>query len=422
MRLRQAFHNMMVLLFVFIGGWASSAHSQSLSLSGYVRNYSGVLLEDTDYAIIQNTVDLNIEHRRESVAFKVSSYLSHHPSEFSDVNDELELGLRQAYLDIYFDALDLRLGKQQIVWGKADGVFITDVVSPKDLREFLLPDFEEIRIGVTSLKADYYRGDHTVELVWVPVFTPTQVPEPGSVWYVEPDFPVPPTIDRSLEEVETTLENSELFAKYSLLGTLIDFEVMAGYAWDDEPTLHVTRNLHADTQQLESLIVTPQYHRLTLGGGSFSTTLDGIVLRGEGAYYSGKYFQSSDPQLPEGVIQKDYLHYLLGADYTLWDIDLSAQFVQKAILDHNDQMKNDQFENTLTVRLSKDFLRETLRIELFSYIGLNEPDALIRPKVTYDIADGFEILAGANIFVGNVGTFGQYDDNDMVYAKVKYSF
>ena len=70
----------------------------------------------------------------------------------------------------------------------------------------------------------------------------------------------------------------------------------------------------------------------------------------------------------------------------------------------------------------KDFLRETLHLELFSYIGLNNSDALIRPKITYDLADGFEISVGANIFVGNEGRFGQYYDNDMAYIKVKFSF
>ena len=76
----------------------------------------------------------------------------------------------------------------------------------------------------------------------------------------------------------------------------------------------------------------------------------------------------------------------------------------------------------MTVLASKDFLRETLRLELFSYIGLNNSDALIRPKVIYDLADGFEVLLGANIFIGNEGRFGQYNDNDMIYTKIKYSF
>ncbi len=51
-----------------------------------------------------------------------------------------------------------------------------------------------------------------------------------------------------------------------------------------------------------------------------------------------------------------------------------------------------------------------------------ELGALIRPRIYYDLSDGFEILFGANIFTGDTGRFGQYNDNDMVYAKIKYSF
>jgi hypothetical protein len=61
-------------------------------------------------------------------------------------------------------------------------------------------------------------------------------------------------------------------------------------------------------------------------------------------------------------------------------------------------------------------------MELFSYIGLTNEDALIRPKLTYDFTDGFQLLLGANIFTGTDGRFGQYDNNDMIYFKVKYSF
>jgi hypothetical protein len=70
-----------------------------------------------------------------------------------------------------------------------------------------------------------------------------------------------------------------------------------------------------------------------------------------------------------------------------------------------------------------DAMRETLHLELFSYVGLNYGDALIRPKVTYDYSDSFSILLGSNIFVGDErGMFGRYDDNSMIYTKLKYSF
>jgi len=157
-----------------------------------------------------------------------------------------------------------------------------------------------------------------------------------------------------------------------------------------------------------------------LGGGSFSTTVAGAVLRAEGAYYHGKRFRTDDPA--EGVIRRDYVHYLLGSDFSLLGLDLSAQYVQKIILDYDESIASDRLDHMATLRISKTFLRETLRLELFSYVGLNEPDALLRPKVVYDLTDGLELLLGANIFLGDEGLFGQYDGNDMVYAKVKYSF
>lgn len=400
-------------LFLFVNG----AAAQSLNWTGYVRNYVGMLSSNTnEFNIIQNTMNLNLEHSKDKVAFKVNPYIYQYPSQ------EMEIGLREAYMDIYFNSVDVRIGKQQIIWGKADGVFITDIVSPKDLSEFLLRDFSEIRVGVTSVKADYYLGNNTFEVVWAPVFTSTQMPDQSSIWFPKMNFPVVPVFDYSQNQVDASLENSEIFAKFSALTSAVDFEIMGGAMWDDEPTMHITKTINPQTKQLAGLTVTPQHHRLGLAGGSFSATLGGFVLRGEGAFYSGKYFNSDDPTLADATIKKNYLHYLIGADYTLWDVKLSSQFIQQTILDYNDYIQNDEFENTMTVLASKDFLRETLRLELFSYIGLNHSDALIRPKIIYDMTDGFELLLGANVFVGSEGNFGQYDSNDMIYTKIKYSF
>ncbi|MCD4813047.1 hypothetical protein K8S19_05090 [bacterium] len=400
-------------LLVFISG----AAAQSLNWSGYVRNYTGMLLTgDNEYPIVQNTFNLNIEQSKEKVAFKANPYIYQYP------NQEMEIGLREAYVDIFFDSIDLRLGKQQIIWGKADGVFITDIVSPKDLSEFLLRDFDEIRMGITALKADYYLGDNTIEFVWNPMFTSTQMPGEGSIWFPGLDFPVSPSFDYSQKEVGAALENSEVFAKYSIITSAIDFEIMGGYMWDDDPTMHITKTIDPVTFQLAGITVTPRHHRLGLGGGSFSTALGGFIVRGEGAYYHDKYFNSEDMTLIDGTVRKDYIHYLVGLDFVMWDVRFSAQFVQQAILQYDEAIANDEFENTMTFLASKDFLRETLRLELFSYIGLNNSDALIRPKITYALVDGFELLLGANIFIGSEGNFGQYDDNDMVYAKIKYSF
>lgn len=406
-----------IILILIIIISVSGIMADSTLFTGYVRNYTGMLFSDTSFAMLQNTFSLNIENSKNKVAFKVNPYINHYQ------NKDLEMGLRQAYLDIFFNSMDIRIGKQQIIWGKADGVFITDVISPKDLREFLLPDFDEIRMGITAIKIDYYMGNNTLEFVFVPSFTPTKIPEQDSIWNPKMDFIIQPIFDYSQKGVEQNLNNSEVFLKYSVLSSAIDFELMGGLMWDDDPILHTSKSIDPMTSQMTSLKITPQHHRLGLFGGSFSTTLGSFVIRGESAYYSGKYFQTMDPLAADSIIEKNYIHYLIGADFTIAGIKMSTQFISQVILDYNDYILKDQFENTMTFLARKDFLRETLALELFTYIGLNKGDSLVRLKATYKLVDGFDILLGANIFSGDTtGSFGQYGDNDMLYMKFKYSF
>ena len=409
------------LLLILLLTAGQYTRAQNLDISGFARSYEGVLFNNGDFGIVQQTLNLNFEKRGNKVAFKAN------PMMYLYNADSLDFRMREIYLDLYFDNFDIRIGKQQVVWGKADGVFITDIVSPLNLTEFLLPDFDEIRTGVIATKVNYYFGNSTFEAIWIPVFTPTERPPPGSIWYIQPDFPVTPTWDYSQELITPSLQSSEIFLKYTALTSAIDFEFMGAYTWDDNPTLHVQKEfgVDPDTQQpiLTGLNITPEHHRLAIGGGSFSSEIKGVILRGEAAYYNGKYFLTEDPLQPDGNIQKDYLHYLVGLDFNLGPVKLSSQFIQQTILNYDDFILNENIENTMTFLARYDMFRETLHLELFSYIGLTNEDALIRPKITYDFDDSFSILLGSNIFVGDEkGRFGQYGDNSMGYIKLKYSF
>lgn len=410
-----------IILVGLVSGFSSMA--QKVDISGFARTYEGVNVESGDFSIIQQTLNLNFEKRGEKVAFKANPMLYLYNS------DSLNLNLREVYMDMYFKNFDLRIGKQQVVWGKADGVFITDIVSPLNLSEFLLPDFDEIRTGVIATKLDYYIGNSTLEAIWIPQFTPTVRPDANSIWYIQPDFPAPPTFDWSKSTINPSLENSELFLKWSAMTSKVDFEIMGGYTWDDNPTMHVQKQFNIDSSStppspiLTGLTITPEHHRLTIAGGSFSTEIKGVIFRGEGAYYNGKYFQTEDPLATDALIQKDYLNYVAGIDFNIGSVKLSTQFIQKYILEYNESMSENEFQNTATFMARYDMMRETLHLELFSYIGLSDHDALIRPKITYDFDDSFSILLGGNIFVGERdGQFGQYQDNSMAYMKIKYNF
>ena len=409
--MRRIILTIMILVFAFILNAQIIHH-------GFVRTYLGALTDqDGEYSVLQNTFDWKLDYGKGDVALHINPVF-----DFNALNDNLDITLRQAYMDIYFDNFDLRIGKQQIIWGKADGTFITDVISPRDLSEFILPDFEEIRIGTNAVKFDYYLGNSTLEAVWIPTFQPTIIPDTNSIWAPQqPDFSALVAFDYSSANVEKKLSESEIAFKYSYLGSAIDFELMAAYMWDDNPAMHIYQPEDAIPGQPIVLTIKPEYHRLPLAGASFSKTVGGAVVRGEGAYYFEKRFAAEDLSV-NGVKEKDYAHCLIGYDHNWFGVNVSFQFIQEYILDYEEDMRNDEFSNTITFLVMEDYLRETLRLEFFSYYGMNNEDALLRPKIAYDIADGFEVQLGANIFVGEMGNFGQYDENDMLFMKVRYDF
>ena len=404
-----------LIAIIFIINYSQA--QEGIDISGYARTYEGATIDKGEFNIVQQTLNLNFEKRGEKVAFKANPML------YTYNSDSINLNLREIYVDMYFNNFDLRIGKQQIVWGKADGVFITDIVSPLNLSEFLLPDFDEIRTGVIATKLDYYIGNSTIEAIWIPQFTQTVRPDVNSIWYIQPEFPAPAIFNWNKNDINPSLENSELFLKWSAMTSKVDFELMGGYTWDDDPSMHITKHINSDTHTLDHLSITPQHHRLTVAGGSFSTEIKGIIFRGEGAYYNGKYFQTTDPNAEDALIKKDYLNYVAGIDFNIKGIKFSTQFIQKYIFDYNSMMDDNEITNTATVMAHYDMMRETLHLELFSYLGLTEKDALVRPKISYDFDDSFSLLLGGNIFVGEKdGRFGQYHDNSMVYAKIKYNF
>ena len=67
--------------------------------------------------------------------------------------------LRELYVDTSAGDWDLRLGKQQVVWGTADGIKLLDIINPTDFRELNQNAFEASRIPVWMINAERYIGE-----------------------------------------------------------------------------------------------------------------------------------------------------------------------------------------------------------------------------------------------------------------------
>lgn len=62
--------------------------------------------------------------------------------------------LRELYVDTSINDFYIRLGKQQVVWGTADGIKLLDIINPTDYREFSQNTMSQSRIPVWMLNLE----------------------------------------------------------------------------------------------------------------------------------------------------------------------------------------------------------------------------------------------------------------------------
>lgn len=88
------------------------------------------------------------------------------------------LSLRHARATLRKGTLTADLGKQFVRWGKADILNPTDRFAPRDFLEVTDDEF----LAVIGARGQYERGPHSIDVVWVPAFTPSRTPLVGGRW------------------------------------------------------------------------------------------------------------------------------------------------------------------------------------------------------------------------------------------------
>jgi hypothetical protein len=105
--------------------------------------------------------------------------------------DPYRLEATSAYVDIYrvLPHLDLRIGRQVVVWGSGDKFNPTNNLNTLDLSDPLL--FGKA-LGNNMIRADFNPwGDIVITAVWVPIFRPAQIPRTAPLAITEPFRPAP---------------------------------------------------------------------------------------------------------------------------------------------------------------------------------------------------------------------------------------
>lgn len=393
-----------LLLLSFVLTLPFNAQAEGVYLAGSMINRYVLDLEDGDSYDAFTSLDLDLEERIGPADLYLNPILT------LDLDDhDMDTVLEEGYLDFYFDNFDLRLGKQKVTWGKADGVVVTNLVNSLDLTEYPTVEFEDKFQAVNSVKMNYYLGSDVLEMIWIPEFEPLGMEKDLFYSNLTQRFSNP-VIDYSQKEVDNEFENSEFGLKYSSLGAGYDYELVAGYFWDDEPTIHLE-------QSNGNKIIIPRHHRLTMAGGSFSTTVGPFVVRGESAFIDGKHFNTTNMvKYQDGTVEKNQLKLLVAGDYYLGDYLLSLQVLDEMILDYEESIENEEHSQKATFLISRDFLRDTLTTELTFFYDATLDELIAQPRVGYDYSDKINFEFGANYALEG----GQR--KDVLYLQSEYLF
>lgn len=322
-------------------------------------------------------------------------------------NDHLELELREFYLNHYLADAFVSLGKQQVVWGQADGLRVLDVVNPLSYREFILPDIEHRRIPLWSALVEFPVHEWTAQMVWIPDATVTESTLSGAAYSL---FPDPPGDSRLMVDRPDSLTTSDFGARFSTFERGWDLSLNYLYHTIDDPLIRF------DPSEQRVLA---DYNRSHLLGGSASKPFGNVTLRSEVGLESEKRFLTPDTG---AIVDTAVGSYVIGLDYSGWrDWFISAQFFQTYRFSNDTPDRSSQEQATLLVR--RNALNDALTMEALCLYDLNNRDSLIQLQAEYALATRVILNAGADLFFGeSTGTFGQFHDESRLVVGLTLSF
>lgn len=305
--------------------------------------------------------------------------------------------------------LDLKIGRQIVVWGRSDNLRITDVVNPLDLREPGLTDIEDLRLPVAMTRLDGYSGPWNLSALAIHEIRFDKNPAFGSDFYPSPTQPPP-------EEVPSDGGGNTEWG-VALNGTFSgkDVSLYRADLFNDAA--------HGAVGTNGALI--RKHARITMWGCAGNLALGNWLLKSEAAYWRGIKFFNTDNA------SHQRLDGLIGTDYSGWnDTTITFEWAIRHLADFDRNAKSgpdfaqeDEIVNAL--RLTRTFRNETVELTLVTLIygPLGQDGSLARMSVEYDWNDALSIVTGGVLYQsGDQYALRQIGDNDRLYVEMKYSF
>jgi hypothetical protein len=469
----------LVLILVLFLCYGHACAGDRVTLSGYLKQEASVGLRTfNNITKFKNTVQLSGEYKlNDKTAFFMSTKYWYDAvydwyDKFDTAQDQMGHvqrtdWLRDCYLDYTHGPWFLRLGKQQVAWGQADGITILDRVNPSDLSEYWLPDMVDIRIPLWMANINYSpKLNSNLQVLIIPDFEQSNAAPPDAPfafrsykmfksfkdsWENDPNpFGGAPKFLRGV--VNTNIyypakqfENSKFGLQWQDRVGDLEYTLNYLYGYDYLARTYLDK-IDYNNFPFQAVPRNFNYSRrfsiVQMAGGSinksFTNTgpLQGITLRGDYAVYINEPTYYGDTTA-RGVNRWNNTFWLIGIDkYVVTNWLASFQFSQYIMEHAHPGVSNpsyytlnsytygqqDRIENIFSLKIATDFMNERLKPEiLWSFTDDNQ--GRLSPKVTYEIKDNLFFTAGIHYFYGKeTDSNGQFRDISQIYGNLKYTF
>lgn len=326
--------------------------------------------------------------------------------------------VREAYVEKSLGPLDLKIGRQIIIWGRADKANPTDNLTTKNLNRLMVDD-EDQRLGIFSTQFIYNLGEFRFIGIWLPEWR-------------TPHYPIPQTPKVRLESEDPENPERQIAFKVDHTGGSVDASLSYFSGYNKVPDLELVL---VQPEELRLALIHRPFH---VWGGDFATNWGDYGIRGEIAYS-----QTADILGDEPFQQNSMIDTVLGGDRTVMEnFNLNVQFLQRHVMNYHppSQLKNPfiqalakqaalnsnqqyQDQTGITVRPSYKALNETLEMEI-AYVAWNQNhDSFIRPKISYRVSDQLTLLAGGERYQGPKNSFfGRLKELSTSFTEIRWFF
>ena len=336
-------------------------------------------------------------------------------------NDESLTGnskvmLREGYLNYSAGDADFRIGKQIIAWGRADRLNPTDNLTPYNYT-LLTSENDDQRLGTAAVKMTYHFHDTSLTGIWIPSFTPNVFPlaaPPGTYF------------------TEQSPRSNQVALKLDRSGGAVDWSVSYFSGLDLNPDFGIGATGSSGT----NLIL--KHNRIRVLGMDAATVVGRYGLRAEAAY---SWTSNTGPN--DSLVKKSFIYVVAGGDRTIFNnLNINVQYYFHHVTDYQDphtiansllrtlaiqaailSQQLDRFEHGVSIRVSNNWLNETLKGEIAGLYSLTHGDYVLKPKLVYAFNDQLTGTLGLDIYRGGADTFyGQLRGISSIFVEMKSSF